>query len=115
MAYKSLSSQKAKANHALCNERYRAKHPLWWLCRYHLPVEQYEVMKARGCAICHRPFDERVRPNVDHDHACCPEQNKSCGKCVRGLLCSACNRGLAAFRDSAMTLSAAITYLYARH
>lgn len=27
---------------------------------------------------------------VDHDHACCPSV-KSCGNCVRGYLCHACN------------------------
>lgn len=30
-------------------------------------------------------------PDTDHDHACCPGTG-SCGRCVRGLCCRACNR-----------------------
>ena len=47
-----------------------------------------------ACGMCHEPFDEGQLIHVDHDHACCPEKNRSCGKCVRGLLCHACNVAL---------------------
>jgi hypothetical protein len=31
---------------------------------------------------------------VDHDQACCPDEKRSCGNCIRGLLCLAGNTAL---------------------
>jgi hypothetical protein len=40
----------------------------------------------------------RARLVVDHDHNCCAGE-KSCGQCVRGLICSTCNTAAGLMRD----------------
>jgi hypothetical protein len=45
---------------------------------------------------------------VDHDHSCCPG-SKTCGKCIRALLCSRCNLGLGFVER--MTLGKVAEYL----
>jgi hypothetical protein len=60
------------------------------LASYGLTLEQFDrMLKAQGnaCGMCHEPFEDGQRVHVDHDHACCRSKNRSCGKCVRGLLC----------------------------
>lgn len=82
---------------------------------YGLTLEAYESLLASqggGCAICGLvPEEGTPRLAVDHDHACCPTRKRSCGECVRGLLCSNCNRGLGYFKDQQALLARASEYL----
>jgi hypothetical protein len=59
------------------------------------------------CAICKQPLK---RPDIDHDHSCCPGR-KSCGKCTRGLLCRSCNTFLGLAKESPEILNNAILYV----
>jgi len=73
--------------------------------RYNMTVEDYDLMLAEQgghCAICpNREIDNGGRMlSVDHDHQCCPT-DRSCGKCVRGLLCLRCNNSLGWFENHA--------------
>lgn len=84
--------------------------------RYKITAEKYDEMLAAqggGCAICGGENEHGKALAVDHDHTCCPGKF-SCGKCIRGLLCEACNMGLGKFDDSPQRLQAAIDYLSCR-
>ena len=66
---------------------------LCWALRTH-NTSLREVLSLQGitepeCAVCF----SRDRRNlcVDHDHRCC-SGDRSCGECVRGILCRSCNR-----------------------
>jgi len=78
--------------------RNRKTHLLRW---FHLTEEQFDALLAAQdgvCACC--GTDQWGSPSgvpaVDHDHSCCPGK-RSCGKCVRGLLCMSCNTLAGAF------------------
>jgi hypothetical protein len=77
---------------------------------YGITAEDYLALlhtQGNRCAICRR---EPERWAVDHDHTCCAGA-ESCGRCVRGLLCDPCNRGLAGFADNPGSLRSAADYL----
>lgn len=82
---------------------------------YNISLDQYDKMLARqggGCAVCGATEAENGRSlAVDHDHACCPDTKKSCGKCVRGLLCNNCNRCIGWAKDDIARLERMADYL----
>ena len=78
---------------------------------YQLSINDIELKiqkQNNQCAICEKEFISS--PHIDHDHGCCPGRT-TCGKCIRGLLCKACNRGLGMFSDKEVLLEKALAYL----
>ena len=79
---------------------------------YNQTLEEHHAKRAEqldACAICRRPFSQ-FQPYQDHDHACCPSK-RSCGRCIRGLLCMRCNMALGLLGDDEAALEAALRYL----
>lgn len=72
-------------------------------------VAYLSLVEAQGgkCGAC-----KRITTNfeVDHDHACCPGR-RTCGECVRGLLCQRCNKALGLVNDDVDVLNGLIDYL----
>ena len=72
---------------------------------YNLSLEDWNEMwenQSGKCLICGKKFSKPLDAYIDHNH----ETNK-----VRGLLCSNCNLGLGAFKDSPKYLILAAEYL----
>lgn len=74
--------------------------------KFNLSVDDYKELCSSGCAIC----GDTTRLAVDHDHACCPGQ-KSCGACIRGVLCMRHNLALGNLRDSVDECELLIQYI----
>lgn len=75
--------------------------------KYKLTKQMYlDLLEQQGgtCAICKNPPKKNWLA-VDHNHACCPGI-KSCGNCVRGLLCGSCNSFLGRVKENPITLIA---------
>lgn len=82
---------------------------------FNLSSDMYRrILDAQGggCAVCGGGPGVAGRSfHVDHDHSCCPESGRSCGNCIRGLLCNNCNTAVGLMRDDPARLRAAADYL----
>lgn len=124
-ARKAYNRQKAKEKYAAdpepvkaaqrkYHEKLRTQNPDYWRDRERNTSNDlkyrhgitWDQLKERldeqdgRCYLCSIVLDlEAPRGvHVDHDHDCCPGE-RSCGKCIRGLACHACNTGIGAFGD----------------
>lgn len=85
--------------------------------KYGITLKDYDRLLAAqkgGCAICgFEPEEDGKQLAVDHNHGCCDyrRDGRTCGRCVRALLCESCNLGLGKFGDDADLLRKAADYL----
>lgn len=78
--------------------------------RYGLSVIQLQaLLLVDECAICHEEVTESSGA-IDHDHSCCAGQ-KTCGKCIIGVICLRCNAGIGYFANHPGVMMNAIDYL----
>lgn len=109
---KTLVNERSKRNMQKKRDEdkdYNARHSLWG--KFGLTLEEYDArLAAQGgvCVICGKPPGKK-RLHVDHDRDCCPG-DRTCGKCVRDLLCSGCNNGTG-ITDNAFLLRRKADYL----
>lgn len=73
--------------------------------RYSLTRAQYEAL-GNACYVC----SSSQNLCVDHDHSCCAGA-KSCGKCIRGLLCRKCNTAIGLLDDDPNRVQSLLNYL----
>ena len=80
--------------------------------KYGIDPERLDAMleaQDRSCGLCGKGFSNN-EIFVDHDHDCCPTA-KTCGNCVRAILCRACNQGIGLLQESPELLRAAADYI----
>lgn len=83
------------------------------LRKYGMSVDDYITLEKSQngvCKTCNQKEKYNKRLSVDHDHSCCPGAT-SCGKCIRGLLCSSCNKTLGMINDDVNILKRMMEYL----
>lgn len=85
---------------------------------YSITADEYDrILAVQGhkCFICERARGTQKRLSVDHDHAVAiqdgHEADKGCPNCVRGLLCSTCNKMLGHLRDDPLAWERGADYL----
>lgn len=85
--------------------------------KYNLSEKDLVTLLEPG--VCSNPgCGSAVRLHVDHDHNCCPYDKKfptvtqkSCGECVRGILCSNCNSALGMLKENPRAIRGLLEYL----
>jgi hypothetical protein len=77
--------------------------------RHNITKQRYEEMldlHNKKCYSC----KSNLATNIDHDHSCC-SGSTSCGKCIRGILCSQCNTSLGLLKDDPQRIAKLLKYI----
>jgi hypothetical protein len=81
--------------------------------KFGISLEEWEARfdaQGRRCAICGTDEPGGRGWATDHDHSCCPG-GKSCGACLRDILCQGCNKGIGHLQEDPAILAASLEYL----
>ncbi len=73
--------------------------------KYGITIEEYEqILEQQNycCKVCSREFNDKVKPDVDHNHQT---------KIVRGILCHACNLAIGYLQDDVAVVQKLLDYL----
>lgn len=82
--------------------------------KFGLTLEQFDAMLAAQdgrCGACPATEPGSTNWHVDHDHACCPDKDKTCGNCIRSILCARCNQVLGMVQEDQSVLYYLIQYI----
>jgi len=77
------------------------------------------LLTATHCELCNDRFStdkqKRRQSVIDHDHQCCGS-GRTCGRCVRGIICHPCNVRVGAIEGAidAGTLDVMLAYIQTR-
>lgn len=130
------TTEKGKASAAIRSKRYRERHPdkckenlqRWRalnpnkviasqhkrMCTRHgITLERRNsILESQNyvCALCLLPEQDNNKFVIDHDHNCCPK-SFSCGKCIRGIIHSKCNKAIGFLEDKEKLAIMAYEYL----
>jgi hypothetical protein len=77
--------------------------------KHGISKEQYIEMLSKYNGKCYSCKD-REAVSIDHDHGCC-DRSRSCGKCIRGILCNQCNTALGLLQDNKEKIKGLLEYL----
>lgn len=102
-------AERMRAMRARDPELSRLKFRAW---NYGLTLERTTELLAAGCAVC----GSRDELHIDHDHRCCPggSSPRSCGQCVRGVLCHGCNTALGLLGEDPARIEALLAHVRSR-
>jgi hypothetical protein len=92
--YRAHWAQEDRSSHI---DKYRVREFVREMKKYGTTTEWYRDKLIEQCGVCalckhlshHHGTLQRLQ--VDHNHNCCDIKTKSCGRCLRGLLCADCN------------------------
>lgn len=109
-------AEKQKDNYKRHPDIYRTTQ---YKSKFGITLEQYNdlLLKQGGrckvCGIDNNGVGRGGKPKsfaVDHDHNCCPGKT-SCGKCVRGLICTQCNAAMGMAKENPKILANLAKYI----